>query len=71
MVSRAFFSVFSDDLPASHDWYVELLGYEVDFDSDWFVQLRAPGSGRWSSGSSGGTTRSSRMRSTALRRAGC
>jgi catechol 2,3-dioxygenase-like lactoylglutathione lyase family enzyme len=45
MVSRAFFSVLSDDLPASRGWYVELLGYEVDFDSDWFVQLRAPGAG--------------------------
>ena len=43
MVSRAFFSVLSDDLPATRDWYVALLGYEVDFDSDWFVQLRTPG----------------------------
>lgn len=39
---RGFFSVTSDDLTASRDWYVGLLGYEVEFDSDWFVHLRDP-----------------------------
>ncbi len=33
--------MLSDDLPRSRDWYVDRLGYQVDFDSDWFVQLRS------------------------------
>lgn len=42
MVSRNFFCVFTDDLRVTRDWYVNLLGYLVDFDSEWFVHLRAP-----------------------------
>lgn len=42
MVQRNFSTVFSQDLAAARDWYVELLGYRVAFDSDWFVQLESP-----------------------------
>jgi catechol 2,3-dioxygenase-like lactoylglutathione lyase family enzyme len=42
MVSRNFFCVFSDDLRVSKDWYVNLLEYVVDFDSEWFVHLQSP-----------------------------
>ena len=38
---RNFLTMLSDDLPRSRDWYVDRLGYKVDFDSDWFVQLRS------------------------------
>ncbi len=40
---RAFYSIFSDDLRQSRDWYVKLFGYQVAFDSDWFVHLQGPG----------------------------
>ncbi len=36
--------MLSGDLPRSRDWYVSLFGYEVEFDSDWFVHLQVPGS---------------------------
>lgn len=42
MPSRAFFSVLSADLPCSRNWYTSLFGYEVEFDSDWFVHLQDP-----------------------------
>ncbi len=42
MPLRNFFCIFSDDLPASRDWYVDRLGYATGFDSDWFVSLQAP-----------------------------
>jgi catechol 2,3-dioxygenase-like lactoylglutathione lyase family enzyme len=42
MLRRAFLSVVTDDVVASRDWYVRLFGYEVTFDSDWFVQLQSP-----------------------------
>lgn len=35
-------TMLGDDLPRAKAWYVERLGYAVQFDSDWFVQLRAP-----------------------------
>ncbi len=41
MPSRNFYSVVSDDLPRTRDWYVELFDYRVEFDSDWFVHLQA------------------------------
>lgn len=42
MVSRAFHSVISTDLARARDWYISLFGYEVSFDSDWFVHLQHP-----------------------------
>ncbi len=40
MPQRTFYSVFSTDLPRAKDWYVSLLGYDVVFESDWFIHLR-------------------------------
>ncbi len=42
MPSRLFYSIMTDDLARSRDWYVQLFGFGVEFDSDWFVHLRAP-----------------------------
>ncbi len=36
-------NICSADLPASRDFYVALLGLEVKYDSDWYVQLNVPG----------------------------
>lgn len=42
-VSRAFPNILADDLPATRDFYVDLLGFRVAFDSDWFVNLASSG----------------------------
>ncbi len=42
MPSRAFPSVLTADLPRSREWYRSLFGYQVVFDSDWFVHLQDP-----------------------------
>jgi catechol 2,3-dioxygenase-like lactoylglutathione lyase family enzyme len=34
--------ICTDDVKASRDFYVALLGFEVAFEIDWYVQLRAP-----------------------------
>jgi len=39
VVSRAFANVLTDDIAATRDFYVGLLGLHVAFDSDWFVNL--------------------------------
>ncbi|MEM8604501.1 MAG: VOC family protein [Cyanobacteria bacterium P01_H01_bin.121] len=39
---RILTNICSDDLAASRDFYVNLLGFEVNYDSDWYVQLRSP-----------------------------
>jgi catechol 2,3-dioxygenase-like lactoylglutathione lyase family enzyme len=41
-ITRVMPNICSTDLPASQEFYVELLGFEVAFASDWFVQLVAP-----------------------------
>lgn len=41
-VSRAFANVLTDDVAATRDFYVRLLGLTVAFDSDWFVNLTSP-----------------------------
>ena len=38
-VRRAFPTILSDHLPETRDFYVALLGFEVGYDSDWFVSL--------------------------------
>lgn len=38
-VRRAFPTILSDRLPETRDFYVTLLGFEVAYDSDWFVSL--------------------------------
>jgi catechol 2,3-dioxygenase-like lactoylglutathione lyase family enzyme len=40
--SRILTNICSDNLGASRDFYVALLGFEVNYDSDWYVQLRCP-----------------------------
>lgn len=40
--TRILTNVCADDLAASRDFYVALLGFEVGYDSDWYVQLRNP-----------------------------
>ena len=53
---RSFPTVLSDRLPETRDFYVALLGFEVAFDSDWYVALtRLDGDTRptsWRSGRS-------------------
>jgi catechol 2,3-dioxygenase-like lactoylglutathione lyase family enzyme len=40
--SRLLINLCSDRLVESRDFYISLLGCEVSFDSDWYVQLRSP-----------------------------
>ena len=40
--SRILTNICADDLTACRDFYVQLLGFEVRYDSDWYVQLGAP-----------------------------
>jgi catechol 2,3-dioxygenase-like lactoylglutathione lyase family enzyme len=42
--SRILTNICADDLAGCRDFYVQLLGFEVKYDSDWYVQLCAPGS---------------------------
>ncbi|MFD3701544.1 VOC family protein [Nocardia sp. NPDC058658] len=44
-ISRSFVNICSDRLPATRDFYVDLLGFRIAYDSDWFVQLDDAGSG--------------------------
>jgi catechol 2,3-dioxygenase-like lactoylglutathione lyase family enzyme len=40
--SRILTNICSDRLAESRDFYVTLLGFDVSYDSDWYVQLRSP-----------------------------
>lgn len=40
--TRILTNICSDRLGESRDFYVALLGFEVNDDSDWYVQLRSP-----------------------------
>jgi catechol 2,3-dioxygenase-like lactoylglutathione lyase family enzyme len=40
--SRILPNICSDRLSESRDFYVALLGFEIRYDSDWYVQLRNP-----------------------------
>jgi catechol 2,3-dioxygenase-like lactoylglutathione lyase family enzyme len=42
-IERAFFNVLTRDLDAARRFYVDLLGFRLAFESDWFVQVAAPG----------------------------
>ncbi|MEO1590648.1 MAG: VOC family protein [Cyanobacteria bacterium J06632_22] len=46
MIQRLITNICSDRLPESRAFYTTLLGFEVAFDSDWYVQLAAPGNPR-------------------------
>ncbi len=41
-ISRLLTNICSDRLTESRDFYVTLLGVEVGFESDWYIQLRSP-----------------------------
>lgn len=41
--SRILTNICADDLAACRDFYVQLLGFVVKYDSDWYVQVGAPG----------------------------
>ena len=41
MIQRAFPNIISADLPAAKAWFCDLVDFETEFDSDWFVHLRA------------------------------
>lgn len=41
-LSRILTNICSDRLGESKDFYVSLLGFEVKYDSDWYVQLCSP-----------------------------
>jgi catechol 2,3-dioxygenase-like lactoylglutathione lyase family enzyme len=40
--NRILINICSDRLAESREFYVALLGVEVNYDSDWYVQLRCP-----------------------------
>lgn len=40
--TRILTNICSDRLSESRDFYVALLEFEVNYDSDWYVQLRCP-----------------------------
>ncbi|HSM82732.1 MAG TPA: VOC family protein [Nodosilinea sp.] len=40
--SRIVTNICSDHLAESREFYIALLGFEVNYDSDWYVQLRCP-----------------------------
>ena len=42
-IQRVFASVFTDHLHESRSFWVDLMGFAVTFDSNWFVHLAAPG----------------------------
>jgi catechol 2,3-dioxygenase-like lactoylglutathione lyase family enzyme len=43
-VSRAFINICTEKLRETRDFYTSVFGFVVDYDSDWFVHLKAPGS---------------------------
>lgn len=44
MITRGFPNIVTTDLATSKDWYLNLFGWAIEFDSDWFVHLKAPDS---------------------------
>lgn len=43
ITQRSFPTLLSTDLPAARDFYVDLFGFEVAFESSWFVNLTTGG----------------------------
>ncbi|MEL6381861.1 MAG: VOC family protein [Cyanobacteria bacterium J06626_18] len=41
-IARLIPNICSQKLAASRDFYVNLLGFEIAFDSDWYVQVASP-----------------------------
>jgi catechol 2,3-dioxygenase-like lactoylglutathione lyase family enzyme len=42
-VNRVVTNILSDRLAETRDFFKELLGFQVNFDEDWYVHLSAPG----------------------------
>lgn len=42
MITGMFPTICADDVAATRDFYVDVLGFAVVFDSGWYVQLEAP-----------------------------
>lgn len=42
MFKRILTNICSDNLPESRDFYTKLLGFHVNYDSEWYVQLKSP-----------------------------
>ena len=42
MIQRCFVNLLVTDPPGAARWFIDLLGWEIAFASDWFVHLRAP-----------------------------
>ncbi|TWD81752.1 putative enzyme related to lactoylglutathione lyase [Kribbella amoyensis] len=42
MITSIFPTICADDVAATCDFYVELLGFRVVFDSGWYAQLESP-----------------------------
>jgi catechol 2,3-dioxygenase-like lactoylglutathione lyase family enzyme len=42
MLTGLFPTICSDEVPATRDFYVEVFGFAVVFDSGWYVQIAAP-----------------------------
>lgn len=40
MITDIFTVICSDDVSASRDFYIDLLGFDVSFEADWYVQLQ-------------------------------
>ncbi|PZG30915.1 hypothetical protein C1I98_30720 [Spongiactinospora gelatinilytica] len=43
MIDRVLPNIVSDRLAETRDFYVGLLGFAVNYESDWFINLSAPG----------------------------
>ncbi len=41
MIRRGFANIIARDVPKTMAWYVDLLGWQTEFQSDWFVHLKA------------------------------
>ncbi|MCW5319715.1 glyoxalase [Verminephrobacter aporrectodeae subsp. tuberculatae] len=39
-------NLFTDDLDATRRLFEELLGFQVEFEADWFVRMKAPAGGQ-------------------------
>lgn len=40
MIDRGFANIVTTDVDTTSAWYTELLGWDIEFQSDWFVHLK-------------------------------
>lgn len=41
-MNRFLINICSNQLPETRDFYVELFGFDIAYDSDWFINLKHP-----------------------------